>query len=104
MPAAPAAPTNWHDPLRLRGKGTSMTSGLEKYRMPDTPYWRYHSVFVRNIQDRHKFRITLITGESDEGIPTCVGFEEKDQSFLFQVGQDYYRIPFKDLATAAWTT
>jgi len=81
--------------------------GLEKYRITPTSFERYYDVFLTNAFQGRRFRLTLVSGESVEGVPTAGSIvNPADPNVSFVLRQDdgsVYRVPFAELREAAAT-
>lgn len=78
--------------------------GLEKYRITPTPFDRYYDVFLQNSFQGRRFRITLVSGDSVDGVPTVGSIAnpmDLNVSFYLRLDNGQaYRIPFSDLQEA----
>jgi hypothetical protein len=78
--------------------------GLEKYRINPTSFDRYYDVFLQNSLRRRRFRITLLSGEHVDGVPTAGSIanpSNPDASFFFRLDDGHlYQIPFAHLKEA----
>ena len=81
--------------------------GLERYRITPTSFDRYYDIFLQNSFRGRRFRITLVSGDSVEGVPTAGSIAnptDPNVSFFLRLDDGRsYRIPFTDLQEAVAT-
>ena len=112
VPTAPTDPSEVFErpgckPVSLRVEFTpdcEVAMGLEKYRITPTSFDRYYDIFLQNSFRGRRFRITLVNGDSVEGVPTAGSIANPTDpkvSFFLRVDDGRsYQIPFADLSEA----
>jgi len=78
-------------------------STLDQYKVEPSSFDRWYDRFLQNNFTQRRFRITLTSGETVEGIPTAGSIanpNDPNVSFHLDAGDGFYRIPFRALQTA----
>lgn len=77
---------------------------FKKYSVSMSAFDRYYDQFLQNSFSSKRFRITLLSGDSAEGIPTAgsvINPFDPNASFRFRTADGkMYRIPFAELQEA----